>query len=152
MRYWLFKTEPTSFSIDDLKCEGVSPWDGVRNYQARNIMRDEMQKGDLGFVYHSNTEPIGIVGLCEIVSKKAYPDPTQFDPKDHHYDPKAQKEAPRWYLVDVRFKKKFKEPVLLSELKTDPYFDDMPLTQRGMRLSVQPVSEKHYKRIIDMTT
>ena len=150
MRYWLLKSEPNSYSIDDLKRDKVEPWDGVRNYQARNIMRDEMKKGDLAFFYHSNTEPIGIVGLCEIVSREAYPDPTQFDSKDDHYDPKSKKDDPTWLLVDVKFKKKFKEPVTLRELKDDPAFKDMALTQRGMRLSVQPVKEKHYKKIMKM--
>lgn len=150
MNYWLLKSEPSCYSIDDLKRDGIEMWDGVRNYQARNMMRDEMQKGDVAFFYHSNSDPIGIVGLAEIVSRDAYPDPTQFDPKEDHYDKKATKENPRWYVVDVKFKKKFKEPITLQELKHDPYFNDMALTQKGMRLSVQPVKEKHYTRILSM--
>ena len=125
-------------------------WDGVRNYQARNYMRDGIQKGDLAFFYHSNTDPVGIVGLCEVASENAYPDPTQFDPKEDHYDPKATKDNPRWVVIDVAFKQKFDRPISLSELKNDPFFNDMPLTQKGMRLSVQPVSEKHYKKIMSM--
>lgn len=151
MNYWLLKSEPDSYSIDDLRREKVTSWDGVRNYQARNTMRDRMRKGDLAFFYHSSAETIGIVGLCEIVSSKAYPDPTQFDPKDHHFDPKSTKENPRWVTVDVRFRKKFNRIVTLAELKNDPFFKDMPLTQKGMRLSVQPVSERHYKRIMKLT-
>lgn len=147
MQYWLLKTEPGCFSIDDLKREKVSIWDGVRNYQARNLMRDKMQKGDLAFIYHSNTEPIGIVGVGEIVSKKAYPDPTQFDPKADHYDPKATKENPRWFVVDVKFKQKFTDTITLAQLKNDPFFANMPLTQKGMRLSVQPVSKRHFDKI-----
>lgn len=150
MKYWLLKSEPTCYSIDDLRREKVGQWDGVRNYQARNFMRSEMQKGDLALFYHSNTDHIGVVGVCEIASTKAYPDPTQFDTKADHYDPKSTKENPRWYLIDVKFKKKFKKILPLAVLKNDPFFNDMPLTQKGMRLSVQPVSKKHFDRILKM--
>lgn len=150
MHYWLLKSEPSCYSIDDLKREQVGMWDGVRNYQARNMIRDELKKGDLAFFYHSNTDPVGITGLCEIVSQNAYPDPTQFDPKEDHYDPKATKERPRWYAVDVGFKEKFKEPITLSMLKNDPFFADMLATQKGMRLSVQPVGKKHFTRIMKL--
>lgn len=151
MKYWLLKSEPASFSIEDLKKRGTDMWDGVRNYQARNYMQNDMKKGDRALFYHSSAAFIGIVGLAEIVSTEAYLDPTQFDPKDDHYDPKATKNKPRWFVVDVRFKKKFRKPVALAELKNDPFFNDMPLTQRGMRLSVQPVARKHYERILAMT-
>lgn len=150
MRYWLLKSEPSCYSIDDLKRDKVEPWDGIRNYQARNFMRDDMQKGDIAFFYHSNADVIGIVGMCTIHSKEAYPDPTQFDPKEDHYDPKSTKENPRWLLVDVKFKRKFKHPIALHELKNDPFFKDMPLTQKGMRLSVQPVSLKHFTKIMKL--
>lgn len=148
MQYWLLKSEPSAFSIDDLRAEERASWDGVRNYQARNLMRDKIHKGDLAFFYHSSADVIGIVGLMEIISEAAYPDQTQFDPKADHFDPKAKKENPIWFQIDVQFRKKFKRPVTLAELKADPFFDDMAVTQRGMRLSVQPVKEKHFKRIM----
>jgi len=147
MKYWLMKSEPTSYSIDDLKRDKRTAWDGVRNYQARNFMRDEMQVGDLAFFYHSNTEPIGIAGVMKICSKP-YPDPTAFDKKDHHYDPKSKKENPTWYLVDMSFVEKFKEVIPLSALKLDPAFKDMLVVQKGSRLSVQPVSERDFKAVL----
>ncbi|MCD5381753.1 MAG: EVE domain-containing protein [Candidatus Pacebacteria bacterium] len=149
MQYWLMKSEPSCYSIDDLARDGVEPWDGVRNYQARNLMRDDMQVGDIAFFYHSNAKEIGIVGLMTIASA-AYPDPTQFDKQEDHYDPKSTKENPRWLLVDVKFKQKFTDIIPLAVLKNDPAFADMALTQKGMRLSVQPVKEKHYKKIMKM--
>jgi predicted RNA-binding protein with PUA-like domain len=149
MHYWVMKSEPSAFSIDDLMHKKVSGWDGVRNYQARNLLREQMKKGDIAFFYHSSADVIGIVGLMEIV-KSAYPDSTQFDPKEDHYDPKSTKVAPKWYQVDVKFKEKFIRPVTLLELKEDPFFDDMVLTQKGMRLSIQPVKEKHFKKIIQL--
>lgn len=147
MKYWLMKSEASCYSIDDLEKEGRTIWDGVRNYQARNFMRDDMQVGDQVLFYHSNTAPVGIVGLAEVASAP-YADPTQFDPKNDHYDPTSKKEDPRWVLVDVRFIEKWHEPVTLSSLKNDPFFVDMPLTQKGMRLSVQPVAKKHFDRIV----
>jgi predicted RNA-binding protein with PUA-like domain len=123
-------------------------WDDVRNYQARNFMR-EMKKGDSVLFYHSSTDPIGIVGIAEI-AREAYPDPTQFDTKSYKYDAKSSKENPRWVSVDLRFKEKFEAPLTLSELKLDPQFADMLVVKRGMRLSVQPVSEKHFKRILEL--
>lgn len=152
MHYWLLKSEPTCYSIDDLKHDGVGMWDGVRNYQARNMMRDEMKKGDPAFFYHSNADVIGITGLCEVVSEVAYPDPTQFDAKEDHYDPKSTKNNPRWLVVDVKFRQKFKQPITLQSLKNDPFFDDMVLTQKGMRLSVQPVKKKHFDKILKIAT
>ncbi len=147
MRYWLMKSEPSCYSIDDLRREKVGMWDDVRNYQARNFMRDDMRKGDMVLFYHSSTDPAGIVGIAEI-AREAYPDPTQFDASSYKFDPKSTRENPRWVAVDVRFKEKFLEPLTLQELKLDPFFNDMLVVKRGMRLSVQPVAEKHWKRIL----
>lgn len=148
MQYWLMKSEPSCYSIDDLKRDRVGVWDDVRNYQARNFMR-AMQKGDMVFFYHSSCEVIGIVGLAT-VHKEAYPDPTQFDTTSYKYDPKYDPKNPRWDAVDLKFVEKFSEPLTLNELKLDPYFGDILVVKRGMRLSVQPVAEKHAKRIFKM--
>ncbi len=143
--FWLMKSEPSVYSIDDLARDGKTMWDGVRNYQARNFMRDQMQIGDLVFFYHSNAEPSGIAGVAKVASK-AYPDPSAFDKKDkNHYDPKSKKENPTWYLVYVSFVKKFKRFLSLEELKKIKGLDGMLLLQKGSRLSVQPVSEKHWR-------
>lgn len=148
-QYWLMKSEPSCYSIDDLKRDRVGMWDDVRNYQARNFMR-QMKKGDLVLFYHSTTEPVGIFGIARI-AREAYPDPTQFDASSYKYDAKSSKENPRWDAVDVRFVKKFKNPVTLSQLKTDPRFSSMVVTQRGVRLSVHPVSEKHFTNIVALS-
>lgn len=147
-QYWLMKSEPSCYSIDDLKKQKVGMWDGVRNYQARNFIRS-MQKGDRVLFYHSTDAPIGIAGIAEVV-KEAYPDPTQFDPKQDHYDPASTKENPRWSVVDVAFKEKFLRLISLSEIKNDPVLKDMVVAQKGSRLSVQPVSKKHFERIMDL--
>ena len=147
-QFWLMKTEPSCYAIDDLKREKVGKWDGVRNYQARNILRDDMKVGDRVLFYHSNIEPVGIVGIAEVV-RGAYPDPTQFDVTNEHYDAISTKENPRWVAVDVKFVKKFIIPCTLASLKNDSFFNDMVVTQKGMRLSVQPVLKKHYERIIN---
>lgn len=141
--YWLMKSESEVYSIDDLKRDGKTFWDGVRNYQARNFMRDQMKKGDEVFFYHSNSDPTGIAGTA-VIAKEGYPDPSAFDPKDHHYDPKSKKEAPAWYGVDIQFKKKFKQVITLEALKKNPVLKEMPLLQRGQRLSVQPVTAKQW--------
>lgn len=125
-------------------------WDDVRNYQARNFMRD-MKKGDGVLFYHSSTDVIGIVGIATI-AREAYPDPTQFDSMSYKFDSKSKKENPRWASVDLKFKKKFIEPLTLNALKLDPFFSDMLVVKRGMRLSVQPVAEKHYIRILELST
>ncbi|MHB8652066.1 MAG: EVE domain-containing protein [Minisyncoccota bacterium] len=151
MSYWLIKTEPSSYSIDDLKREGRTPWSGVRNFQARNFMRDEMKVGDLALFYHSNTDPIGIAGIAE-VANLPYPDPTQFEKKSPYYDPRATTEKPIWFLVDFKFVKKFKNILPLTELKTSPFFADMPVTQTGSRLSIQPVSKKHFEKITTLAS
>ena len=149
---WLMKSEPDVYSLDDLKrAKGKTTlWEGVRNYQARNFMRDSMKKGDTVLFYHSNCKEPGIVGLAEIASKSAYPDPTQFDPKSKYYDPKSDQENPRWIVVDVRYRKTLKHPVTLKEIKEHPVLKNMKVAQRGMRLSIQPVEEKHYEIILGM--
>ena len=146
--FWLMKSEPSCYSIDDLKRDKVGIWDDVRNYQARNYMR-EMRKGDRVLFYHSSCDVIGIVGLAK-VHKEAYPDPTQFDFASYKYDAKSTKEKPRWDSVDLSFVKKFNEPLTLGELKLDPTFEGMLVTKSGMRLSVQPVSKKHYGKIVKL--
>ena len=148
MNYWLMKSEPSCYGIDDLKRDTVGMWDDVQNYQARNYMR-EMKKGDRVLFYHSSCEVIGVVGIAEVY-REAYPDPTQFDKKLYKYDAKSTKAKPRWDSVDLKFVKKFKEPLTLNELKLDPFFGDMLVVKRGMRLSVQPVLKKHYEKIILM--
>ena len=150
MRYWLMKSEPESFSIDDLKQrpKKTEPWDGVRNYQARNMMRDEMKKGDLAFFYHSNCDTPGIVGIMEIC-KEGYPDPTAFDPEDHHYDPKSDPDNPRWFHVDVKFKRKLKRTISLQEIKEHAEaLGDFALIRKGNRLSVMPVSKAQWDYIL----
>lgn len=147
INYWLLKSEPSSYSIDDLKRDKVTAWDGVRNYQARNFIRDEMQVGDKVLFYHSVTQPIGVAGVGEVVSDP-YPDPTQFDKKSKYYDPKATKERPRWFLVDIKYKGKFEDIVTLEELRSLKTFSDMLVTQQGTRLSVQPVKKKHFDAIL----
>lgn len=153
MKYWLMKSEPDAFSIDDLaRCpKQTSMWDGVRNYQARNIMHKEMSKGDKVFFYHSNAKPSPhIAGIAEISSVTAYPDPTQFDPKSQYYDPKSSSDKPRWFLVDVKLIKKFKSPLTLEQIKSNHELKKMTLVQPGSRLSVQPVLEQEWKEILAM--
>ena len=151
MRYWLMKTEPEEFGIDDLarRPRKTEPWDGVRNYQARNMMRDEMKKGDRVFIYHSNCEEPGIVGIAG-VAREGYPDPTAFDPEDRHYDPKSDPASPRWYLVDVKFERKLRRTIPLVELKGQAALEGMPLVRRGNRLSVMPVSEAEWEYILSL--
>lgn len=143
MRYFLVKTEPGVFSIDDLKKRKTEPWDGVRNYQARNIMRDDMKLGDKVLFYHSNATPAGVVGVCRVASKP-YPDPSQFDMTGKYFDPKSPPDNPRWILVDVAFVKKFKRTVSLAEMKSHPALQQMRLVQRGNRLSVMPVTAEEF--------
>lgn len=145
-KFWLMKSEPDCYSIDDLKRDKRGSWDGVRNYQARNFMRDEMQVGDLVLFYHSSCSVPGIVGLAE-VCREGYPDHTAWNKKSEHPDPKSTKENPVWYMVDVCFKKKFKEVISLEQLKSDKRFTTMKVVQRGQRLSVQPVSRTHFDLI-----
>jgi predicted RNA-binding protein with PUA-like domain len=143
------KSEPETFSIDHLKRKRQEPWDGVRNYQARNFMRDDMRPGDMVFFYHSNCAIPGIVGIAEVATE-AYPDPSQFDPKSHYFDPASSRDKPRWVLVDVKFVKKLKRTISLEELKADPALTDLPLVRKGNRLSVMPVEAAHWKYILGL--
>ena len=145
------KTEPTTYSIDDLSKEKnkTTHWDGVRNYQARNMMRDEMKVGDLILYYHSNTKPPGVVGVARVV-KEGYPDPTQFDPKDSHFDPKSQEANPRWFVVDIQAVAALKSYVSLDDIKANGKLADMAVVQRGQRLSVQPVAAAHFREVLRM--
>jgi predicted RNA-binding protein with PUA-like domain len=147
-RYWLLKTEPSTFSFQDLwNAPGrTTGWDGVRNFQARNTLRDQMKKGDLVFIYHSSTDPTGIVGIAE-VAREGYPDPTAFDPKDFHYDPKSKRESPSWFIVDVKALRAIEPIITLEELRKTTGLEKMVLLQRGSRLSVQPVSAAEWRVI-----
>ena len=140
------KSEPDVFSIDDLKNKKTSGWDGVRNYQARNYMRDDMKIGDLVLFYHSSCEVPGVAGLAK-VSKESHPDPSQFDKKSEYYDPKATKENPRWFMVEVEFVEKFDHVITLTTIKETKGLDKMPLVQKGSRLSINPVTPEEFKII-----
>ncbi|NCN09868.1 MAG: EVE domain-containing protein [Leptospira sp.] len=148
MQYWLFKTEPNVFSIDDLRASprSTSFWEGVRNYQARNLLRDTIQKNDLVFIYHSRVEPLGVVGIAKI-TKSGYPDPFAFEPSHKYFDPKSKKESPTWYGVDVTLVEIFPRTVTLKEIKETKGLEKMMVAQKGARLSIQPVSEKEFKII-----
>lgn len=147
--YWLLKSEPGAFSFADLRRArgGTTCWDGVRNYQARNYLRDAMKVGDVVLFYHSNAEPPGVQGTAEVV-RDGYPDPTAFDPKDPHYDPRSRKESPTWYMVDIRFVRAFKEPVTLPQIRAAQGLEKMVLVRPGSRLSVQPVTRKEWDIIL----
>lgn len=145
-KYWLMKSEPDVFSIEDLKRKDKSLWDGVRNYQARNFMTQEMRVGDLVLFYHSSATPPGVAGLAKI-SSQAQPDPSQFDKKSEYYDEKATKENPRWFCVEVQFVEAFKELFSLDEMREDKQLKDMLVLKRGQRLSIQPVSSKDFSHI-----
>ena len=149
MNYWLMKSEPDAFGIEDLKKVKTEPWDGVRNYQARNMMRDDMKKGDLVFFYHSNCKEPGIVGIMEVV-REGYVDHTAFDPKQKYYDPKSDPEKPRWFMVDVKYKRMMKREISLRELKEKSALADMPLVRKGNRLSIMPVTKKQWDIILKM--
>jgi predicted RNA-binding protein with PUA-like domain len=147
-RHWLVKSEPGTFSFDDLLARPgrTTGWDGVRNFTARNFMRDEMKKGDQVFFYHSSADPTAVVGVAEVV-KEGYPDPTALDPTDPHHDPKSKPDAPSWFMVDLRAVEKLKRPVTLAELRTVKGLEKMVLLQKGSRLSVQPVSPGEWEII-----
>ena len=151
MNYWLMKSEPGEFSIQDLRqCpEQREPWDGVRNYQARNMLRDQMQPGDRAFFYHSNCSVPGIAGTMQIVSK-GYPDATAFDPGDTHYDPRSDPGNPRWYRVDVEYEREFKRIISLAEMKPIPALQGMALLRKGNRLSVMPVTAMEWALILSL--
>jgi predicted RNA-binding protein with PUA-like domain len=147
VHYWLMKSEPDAFSIDDLARVGTEPWTGVRNYQARNFMRDGMRPGDGVLFYHSSCDEPGVVGIAEVASE-AYPDPTQFDRKSDYYDAASKPDNPRWTLVDVAFKRKLKRTISLTELREQPKLEDFALLRRGNRLSVLPVSKAEWNCIL----
>lgn len=153
MRYWLMKTEPTTFGVEDLERakRHTTPWDGVRNYQARNMLRDEMKKGDLAFLYYSSTDVPGIVALMKIV-KEGYPDPTAFDRKHHHYDPDSDPTKPRWFMVDVQLERRLTRVITLEELRkhATKELKNMVLLRRGNRLSVTPVEPAEWKFILSL--
>ena len=151
MRYWLMKTEPGTFGIDDLEKapRRTSAWDGVRNYQARNMLRDDMKKGDLAFMYHSSCEVPGIVATMEVV-REGYPDATAFDRRHAHYDPASKPDAPRWYMVDVRLKKRLSRVITLEELRAHAARElaGLMILRPGNRLSITPVEAAHWKFIL----
>ncbi len=150
-KYWLLKTEPTSYSIQDLAAEPTQTthWDGVRNYQARNILRDEMKRGDRVFIYHSNAKPPGVAGVA-VVTQEGYPDFTAWDPDDKHYDPKSSQTDPRWFMVDVRLEFVFERLIGLPELRECAALRDMELLRKGSRLSIQPVRKKEFDTILKL--
>jgi len=148
-RCWLVKSEPDCYPYEQLEREGRTMWDGVRNYQARNFMRDEMRVGDPVLYYHSSTAVPGVVGLARVASEP-YPDPTQFDAASEYYDPKATPENPRWHLVEFKPVRRLARPVTLAEMKRDPALAGMRLLQRGNRLSVMPVEPEHFARVLEL--
>jgi len=145
------KSEPDVYSIDDLERDGREMWDSIRNYQARNMMRDDMRIGDEVFFYHSNCKEPAIVGISKVCSEP-YPDPTQFDSESRYFDPKSSNDDPRWMLVDVEFVRKFGAPITLTELKARPDLEGMILTRRGNRLSIMPVSDAHWNVVLSLAT
>lgn len=150
-KYWLMKSEPESYSIEDLAAEPkkTTHWDGVRNYQARNFMRDDMKVGDMVLFYHSNAKPPGVAGVAKVV-KESYPDFTSWDKNNKHYDPKSSPESPRWFMVDIQFVQQFEELIPLDELRERKALADMELLRKGSRLSVQPVRKKEFDAILKM--
>lgn len=149
--YWLFKTEADCFSVDDLARakHQTTFWDGVRNYQARNMLRDDVQIGDQVLLYHSNCDPLLIAGTCEVV-KAGYPDHTAFDKGQQHFDPKSRPDAPTWYMVDIKLLKKFPQPVTRDQLKAEPALTEMMVLRKGSRLSIQPVTEAEWKVVLQL--
>lgn len=149
MNYWLMKSEPDVYSINDLANapQQTGPWDGVRNYQARNMLRDQMRRGDLAFFYHSSCETPGIAGIVEIV-REGYPDSTAFDVQSAHYDPKSSPKKPQWFMVDVRLVRKFPRIITLQELKLNAKLADMVLLRQGNRLSIMPVTAQQWEIIL----
>ena len=150
-RYWLMKSEPSVYSIDDLQRDGSTSWEGVRNYQARNFMRDDMRVGDGVLFYHSNAKPMGIYGVAEVV-REAYPDDTAFDPDSRYYDAKSDPAQPTWLMVDVGYVRTFKTPITLAALKEIPGLEEMMVIRKGSRLSVQPVTPQEWDVILRIAT
>lgn len=149
MHHWLMKSEPDVYGLDRLKAEGTTGWDGIRNYQARNFMRDTMQVGDKVLFYHSNSKPPGIAGTA-VVSKLHLVDPTQFDPASPYYDPKSSPDNPRWEMVELRYESHFKHYLPLGDLRAEAPLKDMLLLKKGMRLSIQPVTAAEFKHILKL--
>lgn len=147
--YWLMKVEPESYSIDDFERDKETAWEGVRNYQARNLLRDDIKKGDGVLFYASNADPTGVAGVAE-VSRSGYPDHFSWDKKHHYFDPKSDPESPTWYMVDIKFIERFPAVVSLAELKTTKGLEDMMVTRRGMRLSVQPVKKAEFDIVLKL--
>ncbi len=147
--YWLMKTEPRTYSWQDLCVEKITSWEGVRNYQARNFMRDQMKVGDRVFIYHSVVQPIAIMGIAEVV-RAAYPDHFAFEPGHKYFDPKSAADNPRWFMVDVQAKEGFENPITLERLKTIPGLEEMMLLRKGSRLSIQPVTEEEWNIICSL--
>ena len=147
-RYWLFKSEPSAYSFDDLVADGVAEWDGIRNYQARNLLRDEVQEGDGVLFYHSNAKPMAVVGTATVV-RNGYPDHTAWDPGSEHPDPKSTPEKPLWFMVDIKAEQRFAHPVTMEQLRRAPGLEQMTLLRQG-RLSVQPVTAEEWESVLDM--
>ncbi len=152
MQYWLFKSEPDAFSIDDLAAmpDQTEHWDGIRNYQARNFLRDQVKLGDQVFFYHSSCKDVGIVGVAEVV-RESYPDHTQFDPESKYYDPKSDPDNPRWMMVDIKLKQKFRKILPLKTIKTMPGIIEIGLVKKGHRLSIMPVTDIEWQILMDNT-
>ncbi len=149
MNYWLMKSEPDTYGIHHLESEGTNMWEGCRNFTVRNYIKEEMQVGDMAFFYHSNIAPVGVVGVMEIVSEP-YPDPTQFDPDSHYYDPTSRKEKPKWYVRDVRYVETFPRCVTLHEMKAHPDLTEMQVCRKGQRLSIMRVTPEEWKIVTDL--
>jgi predicted RNA-binding protein with PUA-like domain len=151
MRYWLLKTEPGCYGIDHLQNDKTTFWSGIRNYQARNMLRDQMQMGDVCLFYHSNANPSAVAGVCEVV-KEGSPDPTQFDTTDEHYDGESDPHNPRWFGVEVAYRYTFARPVSIQEMRNNPTLSQMKLLEKGSRLSVLPVEKAEFEEVLRMGT
>lgn len=149
MKYWIFKSEPSTYSIDDMMRDVTTYWNGVRNYQARNFLRDDVKIGDQVLFYHSSCEVPAVVGLCEVV-KNGYPDFTAFEPKSEYFDPKSKIDEPTWFMVDIKFVKKFRNPVTLQNIKSNPKLRNLKLVQKGNRLSIIPITKDEFDEILKM--
>ena len=148
-RHWLFKSEPSAYSYDDLVRDSVAEWDGVRNFQARNFLRDEIKAGDRLLFYHSSTKPMAVIGTASVV-REGYPDSTAWDPKSAHPDPKSPPESPIWYMVDIKAEQRLSRQVTLDEMKSNPRLAAMLLLKRGVRLSIQPVTAEEFDAVVEM--
>lgn len=151
MKYWIFKSEPSTYSIDDMMRDVTTYWNGVRNYQARNFLRDDVKIGDQVLFYHSSCEVPAVVGLCEVV-KNGYPDFTAFNPKSEYFDPKIKMKEPTWFMVDIKFVKKFRNPVTLQNIKSNPKLKNLKLVQKGNRLSIIPITKDEFDEILKMAS